>query len=255
VVACRYPATVGASPVNVGIQVMEAIVMALSKARPDRAIAAWGKHRGDYVFGVDHRTSERYVRTAFDYDGSCGATYGHDGLSGISTLGALGAVTRGNAEEMEIRIPHRMLKYEFIPDLEGAGKWRGGPGIHWEAVNEGGEARIATGNSDGDVTRPFALLPAEAPRPSRSYIRRNGEEIRVIARRMTAIQQGDVWIKLSSGGGGVGDPAERAPALVAEDARDGIVSLKEARQTYKVVIRPDTWEVDEEQTRLLRAGA
>lgn len=40
VVNCQYPATVGASPVNVGIQVMEAVLEALSKARPERAVAA-----------------------------------------------------------------------------------------------------------------------------------------------------------------------------------------------------------------------
>src|SRR3972149_6529104 len=36
-VNCQYPATVGASPVNVGIQIMEAVAEALSKARPERA--------------------------------------------------------------------------------------------------------------------------------------------------------------------------------------------------------------------------
>ena len=39
VVNCQYPATVGASPVNMGIQVMEAVLEALSRARPDRASA------------------------------------------------------------------------------------------------------------------------------------------------------------------------------------------------------------------------
>src|SRR5262249_42560921 len=91
VVNSQYPATVGASPVNVGNQVFEAVLEALSKARPDRAIAAWGKHRGDYVFGIDHRTNERYVRTSFDYDGSAGAVWGYDGYQGISTTSSLGA--------------------------------------------------------------------------------------------------------------------------------------------------------------------
>ena len=76
VVNCEYPATVGASPVNVGVQIMEAVVEALAKALPHRAIAAWGKHRGDYLFAVDPRTGEPYVRTCFDYDGSAGAVCG-----------------------------------------------------------------------------------------------------------------------------------------------------------------------------------
>ena len=160
VVNCKYPATVGASPVNVGNQVMEAVLEALSKAMPDRAVAAWGKHRGDYVFAVDPRTGERYVRTTFDYDGSGGAVWGYDGYQGVSTITALGAVNRGNVEEMEVRVPWRAMQWEIVPDFSGAGRWRGGPGIHWEAVNEGSAGQMATGSSDGDVVLGFGASAA-----------------------------------------------------------------------------------------------
>src|SRR4029079_16128860 len=53
VVNPQYPAPVGGSPVNMGTQVMEAVLMAMSEALPNRAIASWGRHRGDYVFGTD----------------------------------------------------------------------------------------------------------------------------------------------------------------------------------------------------------
>ena len=106
----RYPATVGASPVNVGCQVVEATVEALSKARPDRSIAGWGRHRGDYTFATDTRTGERYVRTTFDYDGSAGAVWGHDGMMGPTTLTTLGSVQRGSVEEAEIRFPWKILE-------------------------------------------------------------------------------------------------------------------------------------------------
>ena len=38
------------------------------------------------------------------------------------------------------------------------------------------------------------------------------------------------------GGGGMGDPMAREPALVARDVRDGLVSVGEARALYKVVV-------------------
>ena len=38
------------------------------------------------------------------------------------------------------------------------------------------------------------------------------------------------------GGGGMGDPMAREPALVARDVRDGLVSVEEARALYKVVV-------------------
>ena len=254
VVNCQYPATVGASPVNVGIQVMEAVLEALSKALPQHAVAAWGKHRGDYVFAVDPRTGEPYVRTSFDYDGSGGAVWGYDGYQAVSTLTALGAAHRDNVEEMEVRVPWRALKWEMVPDFAGAGRWRGGPGVHWEAVNEGSDGQMATGSSDGDVVQGFGALGGEPTPVSRTYLRRNGEDIRVKPHRLVPVKIGDVLVKHSSGGGGVGNPAERDPELVREDVDNELVSPKTAKEIYRVVLEPGTLKVDYQATKALRAG-
>jgi N-methylhydantoinase B len=255
VVNCQYPATVGASPVNVGCQVMEAVLEALSKALPERSVAAWGKHRGDYVFAVDPRTNERYVRTSFDYDGSCGAVWGYDGYQAVSTLTALGAAHRDNVEEMEVRVPWRALKWEMVPDFTGAGRWRGGPGVHWEAVNEGSDGQMATGSSDGDVVQGFGAHGGDPSPVSRTYLRRNGEDIRVQPHRLVPVKTGDVLVKHSSGGGGVGDPAERDPELVRADVENELVSPEEALRVYKVVIDRSTLQIDREATRAVRARA
>ena len=253
VVNCRYPATVGASPVNVGCQVMEAVLEALSKARPDRSVAAWGKHRGDYVFAVDPRTNERYVRTSFDYDGSGGAEWGYDGYQGLSALTALGAINRGNVEEEEVRIPWRIIKWEYYPDLTGAGRWRGGPGVHWEAVHYGLEAQNATGSSDGDEMLGFGALGGEPSPPCRTYVKSGDEMIRLKPHRLVHMKEGDVVIKYSSGGGGVGPAWQRDPEAVRLDVKKGLVSLEAARDTYKVALAPNTLEIDQEKTKELRA--
>jgi len=253
VVNCQYPATVGASPVNVGIQVMEAVVEALSKALPERAVAPWAKHRGDYVFAVDPRTGERYVRTSFDYDGSGGAVWGFDGYQGASSFTALGAANRGNVEEMEIRLPWRLLRYEFVPDFSGAGRWRGGPGIHWEAVNEGSAGQMATGSSDGDEVQGCGVVGGHPSPVSRTYLRRKGEDHRVKPHRLVKVEEADILIKHSSGGGGVGDPALRDPQLVKEDVENELVSLETARTVYRVALDPKTLAIDPAATQALRA--
>jgi N-methylhydantoinase B len=254
VVNCEYPATVGASPVNVGVQIMEAVVEALAKALPHRAVAAWGKHRGDYLFATDPRTGEPYVRTCFDYDGSAGAVSGYDGYQAVSTLTAMGAAHRDNVEEMEARVPWRALRWEFVSDFSGAGRWRGGPGLHWEALNEGSDGQMATGSSDGDVVQGSGALGGEPSPVSRTYLRRGSENIRVKPHRLVPVKTGDVLVKHSSGGGGVGNPAERDPDLVRDDVRKDFVSLKAAKETYKVIIDQTTWKVDYEATKALRAG-
>jgi N-methylhydantoinase B len=251
VVNAQYPATVGASPVNVGTQVQEAVQEALSKALPERAFAAKGRHRGDYVFAVDPRTGERYVRTSFDYDGSTGAVYGNDGYTGV--VSRLGAVNRGNVEEAEVRIPWRHLRYELATDLTGAGKWRGGHGVIWEAVNEGTDGGMATGSSDGDEMLGHGALGGHPTPPCRTYLRRGDDLIRVKPHRMVEVKRGDVLVKHSSGGAGVGPPEERDPEKVRQDVSNELVSLEAARNVYRVVLDPLTLEIDHAETKRLRA--
>lgn len=125
VLNARYPATVGASPVAMGTHTMEAVLLALSKAMPNHAVAPWARHYSHYIFGVDPRTGVQYVQTTFDSDGGAGAMSGYDGFEGAATLATLAEVNRSNTEEVEIRVPWRMLHYEFATDTAGVGKWRG----------------------------------------------------------------------------------------------------------------------------------
>ena len=170
VLNCEYPATVGGSPVAMGEQITESVTEALSKARPERALAPWGKHRGDYTSGTDTRNGRPYVRTSFDYDGSAGAVAGYDGATGPASFGCLGSVMRGNVEEAEVRFPWKVTKLEVVPDFMGAGRWRGGGGVDWRAVNLGGPARMATGSSDGDEMVPAGVLGGRDCPPSRTFV-------------------------------------------------------------------------------------
>jgi len=253
VVSPQYPATVGAAPVNVGHQIATAVLEALSKARPNRAMASWGKRRGDYVSSVDPRNAKPYVRTTFDYDGSAGAVTGHDGPTGPLSIGSLATVMRSNAEEMEIRFPWRLVKWEVATDLMGAGRWRGGGGIDWRAVNEGSDGRMATGSSDGDSTPGPGAMGGRASPCSRTFIVRDGKPMRIKPHRMVELKKGDMVVKISGGGGGVGLPMERPAELVALDVKNGMVSADAARKIYGVAVRSDSFAVDEAETRRLRS--
>ena len=252
----QYPATVGASPVSMGTQIMEAVLEALAKARPARAVAAWGKHRGDYTSAVDPRTGRDYVRTTFDYDGSVGAVWGHDGPTGPGGgLSTLGAVRRGNVEEQEVRFPWRILKLEALTDFMGAGRWRGGGGVEWRALNEGTAGRMATGSSDGDEVLGKGAAGGSVTPECRTMLKRGETLTRIKPHRMQPIEPGDEVIRLSSGGGGVGDPREREIEKVVTDVRAGMVSPEAARSIYGVALDPETLQVDGAETQRLRSLA
>ncbi|HUZ63101.1 MAG TPA: hydantoinase B/oxoprolinase family protein, partial [Acetobacteraceae bacterium] len=50
------------------------------------------------------------------------------------------------------------------------------------------------------------------------------------------IPEGDRLVLELPGGGGMGDPSTRAPAQVARDVRDGLVSVAAAQDLYKVAV-------------------
>lgn len=254
VVNAVYPATVGSSPNSLGVNIMEAVLQALSQAVPERSIGAAGRDRVDFAFGFDPRLNRRYVRASFNCCGSLGAVYGYDGYTGAILMQGRGAITRGNVEEEEVRFPWRTLKYEFATDLMGAGKFRGGCGVHFEALSEGRDVGIATGASDGDTTLAQGALGGHPAPLCRTYIRRGNEEITVKSHRIVFLEPNDVVVKLSSGGGGVGNPAERSPDKVVEDVRNEVVSLEAARDVYKVAIDPQSLKCDWEKTQALRAN-
>ena len=253
VVSAQYPATVGASPVSVGSQTLQAVMSAMSKAMPERAITSWGMRNGHYIFGTDPRSRERYVTTTFDMDGGTGAVSGFDGHEGPCGMGSLGTVNKGNVEELEMRFPWNYKRWEFVADSGGAGRWRGGSGMHWEVQNEGGEAGVATGSSDGEVVRGPGALGGEPTRNNRSFLIRDGDESVVRGHRLYQLKTGDTLLKLTGGGAGVGKPAERDPQDVLWDVLNEYVSVEKAREIYKVAIDPVARRVLEDETRSLRS--
>ncbi len=252
VVNPQYPATVGASPVTVGTQVMESLLMAMSKALPGRAIGAWGRHYSHFIYGLDPRIKQPYVQVLFEPDGGSGAAYGYDGYEGVTMLVTLGEAVKGDVETIEVRFPWRVDRYEFETDTCGAGKWRGSSGLHWEMVNEGGPAGMSTGNAEGETVHGSGVLGGQAAPFNRAYVQRDGEQIPVRAHRIYSLEPGDALTKITGGGAGVGNPMERDPARVRDDVLNGFVSIKSAEEVYGVVVDPVTFELDLKATERLR---
>jgi N-methylhydantoinase B len=67
------------------------------------------------------------------------------------------------------------------------------------------------------------------------------------------VREGEIVRVRTTGGGGWGSPFEREPQRVADDVRDGKVSLDCARHEYGVVLSAGL-EVDEAATEELRAN-
>jgi N-methylhydantoinase B/oxoprolinase/acetone carboxylase alpha subunit len=113
---------------------------------------------------------------------------------------------------------------------------------------------MATGSSDGDVVQGKGAAGGQHVPLARTFILRGGQKIRVKPHRMADVKKGDILVKLSPGGAGVGDPWLRPPEQVAMDVKNEKVSVEAARLIYGVVVNPASLELDEAATAALRAN-
>lgn len=244
------PAPVASCTLDTACAILEAMYMALSKALPHKAPAAWNRWCGPAISGVDPRKGEFYVGYAFCGMGGGGAMPYMDGPSYIGDGIDLGGLTAPNIETNEIDMPHISLCHEFDMDSGGAGKHRGGLGVKYSIKFYDDEPFLAI-FGDGAVNPPFGLFGGMPGSVNRLFINEGttGEDL-LPAKGMRQLKKGDVYTVYSSGGGGWGNPLDRSAELVLNDVLNGYISLQIARNDYGVVIVDN--KVDISGTEALR---
>jgi N-methylhydantoinase B len=90
----------------------------------------------------------------------------------------------------------------------------------------------------------------------RVVLKRGGKEDLKRTNIMETIKPGETVTNMNPGGGGYGNPYERPVEKVLSDVKNGLVSVRGAREDYGVVIAdPETLDVDMAATRRLRSAA
>ena len=151
------------------------------------------------------------------------------------------AATHGAIADPQARacyFPMVIERYETVPDSGGAGKFRGGNGIHMSyRFTEAGSISI---HDDRWFIPPWGVNGGQpAQRSWKRLDRADGTQQPLPAKcDSVAVQPGDLLHFVTWGGGGWGDPLERDPALVALEVARGLVSAKGAAD-YGVVLSQD----------------
>ena len=205
-------------------EIIEAIIVALAQACPDRAMGGWGRRLRIALNGTDPRTGRRFIWHMFQARPGGGGSAAGDGYSTIGEWHSAGGIKFGSIEVAETRFPLLFETHEYRPRSAGDGRYRGGTGgdmrLRVEAkgithANTAGEgvvhgARGIGGGHDGAPHDYTLLAPNAAPRKLKS------KEINV------PVPPGSVIHVRSGGGGGWGDPALRDPAARAADRAEGL---------------------------------
>jgi N-methylhydantoinase B len=236
-----------------GYRMIDCLFGALAAAVPDRVTADnMGGSTLPTIAGWHEGKPFVFCET---FMGTWGAAHDHDGQEGVPHMGA----NQSNVpiEMIETSYPLRVVRYGFVPDTGGAGKFRGGISIvrEFELLAEEGVLNV---RSDKRRFLPHGLFGGESGTPSLNYVTR-GDKDRLLPALLTEtepMRKGDRFRAILAGGGGYGDPLERDPALVLTDVIAEKITIPYALQHYAVVIQPGTPPtVDAMETKRLRSQA
>jgi N-methylhydantoinase B len=180
-----------------------------------------------------------------------GATDSHDGANGLMHISESN-VRNTPVEILENKAPVEVEKVELRTDSGGSGRQRGGLGIYRSyrfTADTNALVTVKKTKTDG-----WGISGGQPGARNEVVLRPGTEDKESTGTFRDSFTAGDRLWNCSGGGGGYGNPRERAPEAVREDVLDGYVSREAARETYGVVITDDD-TVDLQATRELRAEA
>ncbi len=190
------------------------ITSALGKAVPDRAVADAAGELLLLAFGGNRINGSRYVVGELIASGS-GASHGMDGVDVIETDGT--NCMNLPVEAFELDVPIRINKTELRLGSGGAGKYRGGLGITREYEVLAGEV-VFTHRGERYVYPAQGINGGKAGAKARSIIcRTDGSQQFIKSKTVERLMTGDRVLVETAGGGGYGNPDERAEELILAD--------------------------------------
>lgn len=184
------------------------------------------------VGGLHPRTKRRYV----SYEtvaGGMGARPNQDGISSVKV--GISNTMNSPVEQIEMRFPIMIDRYELIGDSGGAGKYRGGLGAR-RVTRVMGHTAMVTTCCERMISPPFGLEGGKPGSVSHITMRDKEGNESVVAGKGPSFPIADgseIWYDVA-GSGGYGDPKERDPEAVRQDVINGYVSEEAAARDYGV---------------------
>jgi N-methylhydantoinase B len=239
IVNANPPAPCGGM-VEVKYCVETAVMGALAQALGGRVtgdLKGGGNHC--YVGGPDPRTGETFI--FYEYPaGGTGAHADGDGNNTVRAWTESDMTTLQPIEAVEQQYPVRVERTALREDSGGPGRFRGGLGLTREVRFHTPDGRLSV-LAERAVLPPFGVSGGGPGARNHFWVRRGVRAIEPspLPGKVGGfpLEAGDVVVMDSSGGGGFGDPLDRALDAVAADLAEGYVTPAAAEATYGVVLR------------------
>ena len=233
VVDPHFPAAVN-TYMPTALTVAEAVLRALAAFVPEKRIAGGSGSAALVLGGRDAQTQRAYVHYEI-FSGGTGARWSKDGVS--ATAFHLSNCKTAPVEIIESEFPTRIERFEMITDSGGAGRWRGGLGFARDYRILTDEVRFSM-RTDKHAIEPFGSDDGLPGGKGACIVNPGGDKEKRLPSRFgdQRLSKGDLLLIERPGGGGLGNPLDRAAEQVLEDVRQGYVSVERARSDYNVAI-------------------
>lgn len=227
----RRPAAVNARIATVSA-IVESMLQVLSQQRRERTMAASGTiHVYTLSGSASGRTGGSWLFMDRDWAG-VGAVWGQDGVDCSGNLLSNGRAGLAQMETYEAEYPVRFEAHRLLTDSGGPGTWRGGLGVE-RTIRVLTDAVVSV-RTDRVRRPPLGALGGDPGKPGAWIVNRGLPDERVLRPKHMNVRlaPNDTLTMLTSGGGGVGPPAERSADQVADDLARGKISESSAREQY-----------------------
>ncbi len=241
-----YPAALSGRTHALG-RIFDILGGLLGQRTPEFLCAAGFSSSPHLMYSGRNKAGEWFQLFQIGFGGIPGKPFG-DGPDGHSLWPGFTNVPN---EFLERYFPLRIERYEALADTGGAGRFRGGNGIHMSyRFLAAGTVSI---HDDRWFTYPWGVNGGKPGTRARKILEKPDGSQTIVANKLDslAVEEGDLLHFITWGGGGWGDPLEREPDLVAKEIRQGLVTAAGAR-SYGVVA-DDDGNLDMAATDKLRA--
>lgn len=227
------PAACGGRVVTV-FAAVEAILAALSAARPERSVASSGTVHV-FAMATPAGAENRWLTMLYEF-GGIGARASSDGPDATGAFFLGGRSTIPQIEPLEAQYPLVVHEVSVRTDSGGPGKYRGGLGS--QMILEPFEDVEVTVRGDRMILPPPGVDGGLSGVGGFSAVEHHDGTIEMHKPKQSGIlvKAGEKLIFSTSGGGGHGSPLERDPRAVLDDVADNSVSPEAANDVYGVVI-------------------
>ncbi len=238
----KFPASTSVATIVPSDLMQDVINRAMVEAMPERVPAGGARCANIPQFagnGADGESPWGFM--LFNNAGAGGAAKGNDGWPLWYNQAALGGMKIQPVEQLELLYPVRIERCEIDPDSVGFGQWLGGPG-NLCAVRPLQDRMVTITFGDGASNPPHGAMGGCQGSGGGQYVEDEQSGKRRFVSSSGAFfvdHTRELYVGVSTGGGGWGNPHEREAEQVRRDVRDGIVSREAAAESFGVVLSGD----------------